>query len=140
MGLHCLKKHVLSTNFHWQQKRGKNMQIFYNICNLLTTFQMSCIYHQVAILAYKILRFEINLKVVFRIKNRLSSKFSFKDKISKEMRSLLCYKFHCSSCNATYYGKTKRHFKVRVSANMGISACTGKNIKSPKILLCVIIC
>ena len=21
MGLHCLKKHVLSTNFHWQQKR-----------------------------------------------------------------------------------------------------------------------
>ena len=22
MGLHCIKKHVLSTNFHWQQKRG----------------------------------------------------------------------------------------------------------------------
>ena len=21
MGLHCLKKHVLSTNFHWRQKR-----------------------------------------------------------------------------------------------------------------------
>ena len=31
------------------------MQIFYNISNLLTTFQMSYIYHQVAILAYKIL-------------------------------------------------------------------------------------
>ena len=26
----------------------------------------------------------VNLKVVFRIKNRLSSKFTFKDKISKE--------------------------------------------------------
>ena len=31
------------------------MQIFYDISNLLTTFQMSYIYHQVAILAYKIL-------------------------------------------------------------------------------------
>ena len=75
----------------------------------------------------------VNLKVVFRIKNRLSSKFTFKDKISKEMRSLLCYKFQCSSCNATYYGKTKRHFKVRVSEHMGVSARTGKNIKCTKI-------
>ena len=31
------------------------MQIFYEISNLLTTFQMSYIHHQVAILAYKIL-------------------------------------------------------------------------------------
>ena len=31
------------------------MQTFYDISNLLTTFQMSYIYHQVAILAYKIL-------------------------------------------------------------------------------------
>ena len=48
------------------------------------------------------------------------------------MRSLLCYKFQCSSCNATYYGKTKRHSKVRVSEHMGVSARTGKNIKSTK--------
>ena len=31
----------------------------------------------------------VNLKVGFQVKNRLSSKFTFKDKISKEMRSLL---------------------------------------------------
>ena len=31
----------------------------------------------------------VNLKVNFRIKDRLGSKFTFKDKISKEMRSLL---------------------------------------------------
>ena len=74
----------------------------------------------------------VNLKVVFRIKNRLSSKFAFKDKISKEMHSLLYYKLQCSSCNATYYGKSKRHLKARVSEHMGISACTGKNIKSYK--------
>ena len=74
----------------------------------------------------------VNLKVVFRIKNRLSSKFTLKDKISKEMRSLLYYKFQCSSCNATDYGKTKHHFRVRVSEYMGVSASAGKNIKSIK--------
>ena len=74
----------------------------------------------------------VNLKVVFRIKNRLTSKFIFKDKISKETHSLLCYRFQCSSCNATFYGKTKRHFKVHVSEHMGASAHTGKNIKSTK--------
>ena len=45
------------------------------------------------------------------------------------MRCLHCYKFQCSCCNATYYGKTKLHFKVRVSQHMGVSARTGKNIK-----------
>ena len=60
----------------------------------------------------------VNLKVVFRIKNRLSSKFTFNDKISKEMFPLLCYKFQCSSCNATYYGKTKHHSKVCVSGSL----------------------
>ena len=48
------------------------------------------------------------------------------------MGSLLCYKLQCSSSNATYYGKTKRHFKVHVSEHMGVSARTGKNIKSTK--------
>ena len=31
------------------------MQIFYDTSNLLTTFQMSYIYHQITILPYKIL-------------------------------------------------------------------------------------
>ena len=48
------------------------------------------------------------------------------------MRPLLCYKFQCSSCNTTYYSKTKRHFKFHVSEHMGVSARTGKNIKSTK--------
>ena len=48
------------------------------------------------------------------------------------MRFLLCYKFQCSSCNGTCCGKTKRHFKVRVSEHMGVSARTDKNIMSAK--------
>ena len=43
------------------------------------------------------------------------------------MRSLLCYKFQCSSCNST-----KRHFKVCVSEHMRVSASTDENIKSTK--------
>ena len=70
--------------------------------------------------------------VVFRIKNRLGSTFIIKDKISKEVRFLLCYKFQCSSSKATCYGKTKLHFQVCVSENMGVSERTGKNIKSAK--------
>ena len=74
----------------------------------------------------------VNLKVVFRIKNRLSLKFTFKNKLLKEMHSLLCYKFQRSSCNAANYGKTKLHFKVLVSEHMGVSVRTCKNIKSTK--------
>ena len=48
------------------------------------------------------------------------------------MCSLLCCKFQCSSCNASYYGKIKRPFKVRVSEHIGVSARTSKNIKSTK--------
>ena len=48
------------------------------------------------------------------------------------MHFLLRYKFQCSSSNATYYGKAKRHFKVCVCEHMGVSARTGKNIKFTK--------
>ena len=33
-------------------------------------------------------------------------------------------------CNATYYDKTKRHFKVRMCKHFGISVLTGKRVKS----------
>ena len=51
------------------------------------------------------------------------------------MLSLLCYSFQCSSFNAAYYGKTKCHFKFHVSELMGVSARTGRNIKSTKIFV-----
>ena len=53
-----------------------------------------------------------NLKVVFTSTRRLSNCFSFKDRIPKSILSGLVYQFKCSDCNVTYYGKTKRHFKV----------------------------
>ena len=45
------------------------------------------------------------------------------------MRSGIDYKCKCTSCNATYYGKTKRHLKVRIYEHLGISALTEKSIK-----------
>ena len=74
----------------------------------------------------------VNFKVVFRIKNSLSSKFTFKDKISKEMHFLLSYKFQCSSRNTTYYGKNKCLFKIRVSEHIWVSPHAGKYIKFTK--------
>ena len=45
------------------------------------------------------------------------------------LHSNLVYKF---KCNNMYYGKTKRHFKVRASEHIGITPLTGKKVKSPK--------
>ena len=42
----------------------------------------------------------------------------------------LAYKYKCGGCNATYYGETKRHFKVRICEHLGISHITGKMVKT----------
>ena len=44
----------------------------------------------------------------------------------------MVYKYKCSDCNATYIGKTKRHSKTRFSEHLGISALTGKTVKTEK--------
>ena len=41
----------------------------------------------------------------------------------------LVYKYKCGGCNATYYGKTKRHFKVRICEHFGISHLLEKKVK-----------
>ena len=41
----------------------------------------------------------------------------------------LVYKRKCGGCNATYYGKTKCHFKVRICEHLGISHLTEKKVK-----------
>ena len=70
-----------------------------------------------------------NVRFVFQTKCKISNFFTFKDKIPSLLRSSVVYKFKCGSCNATYYGKTKRHFKVRMCEHLGISALTGKRVK-----------
>ena len=48
------------------------------------------------------------------------------------MRSHLLYRYSCSSCNVTYYGKTYQHFFTRAVEHMGISNFTSKRVKNVK--------
>ena len=51
---------------------------------------------------------------------RVKSFFTFKDKLPKILLSGLVYKYKCGACNATYYGKTIRYFKIRICEHLGI--------------------
>ena len=70
-----------------------------------------------------------NLKIVFASPVRVKSFFTFKDKLLKMLLSGLVYQYKCGGCNATYYGKTKRHFKVRICEYLGIPRLSGKKVK-----------
>ena len=39
------------------------------------------------------------------------------------------YQYKCGGCNATCYGKTKRHFKLRICEHLGISQLTDEMVK-----------
>ena len=41
----------------------------------------------------------------------------------------LIYNYKCGACNASYYGTTKHHFKVRICEHLDISHLTGKKVK-----------
>ena len=65
-----------------------------------------------------------NLKIVFTSLVRIKSFFPFRYKLPKMLLSGLVYKYKCGGCNATYYGKTKRHFKVQICEYLGIPHLT----------------
>ena len=48
----------------------------------------------------------------------------------------LFYQYKCGCCKASYYGKTKRHFKVRIFEYLGTSHPTEKkvNIDNNKLM------
>ena len=70
-----------------------------------------------------------NFRIVFQSECKLISFFTFKDKTRISLCSSTVYKLKCRGCNATYYGKTKRHYKVRMCEHLGVSALNGKRVK-----------
>ena len=72
------------------------------------------------------------LKIIFRSKCRLNTLFRFKDPLEKKTRSGIIYRYMCSNCKVTYYGKTFRHFYTRAAEHMGISNLTEKRLKNVK--------
>ena len=69
-----------------------------------------------------------NLQII--VKSPCSSLFCFKDKLPKHLLSGVVYKFTCSSCNATYIGKSLRYLKVRASEGLSVSHLIGKRVVS----------
>ena len=72
------------------------------------------------------------LKVIFQSPCKLNSLFRYKDSLQKKIRSDIVYRYMCSNCKVTYYGKTYRHFFTRAAEHMGISNLTGKRLKCVK--------
>ena len=52
--------------------------------------------------------------------------FDLKIHLGKKICSGIIYRYKCSNCKVTYYGKTFRYFYTRIAEHMGISNLTGK--------------
>ena len=61
------------------------------------------------------------LKIIFQTGNRLKNYFRFKDRVPETLQSNFVYKFKCGSCTTSYYSKTYRYIKVRISEHQGVS-------------------
>ena len=72
------------------------------------------------------------LKVIFQSPCKLNSLFRYKDSLQKEIRSGIVYRYMCSNCKVTCYGKTYRHYFTRAAEHMGISNLTGKHLTCVK--------
>ena len=69
------------------------------------------------------------LKFILQSPCKLNSLFRNKDSLQKKIRSDIVYRYMCSNCKVTYYGKTCRHFFTRAEEHMGIPNLTGKCLK-----------
>ena len=70
----------------------------------------------------------VDLKIAFRANKPIGRLFTFKDRVPSHDCSSVVYKFTCSSCQATYYGKTSHHFIVRCREHLGINR-EGNSVK-----------
>ena len=50
---------------------------------------------------------------------KIGSFMSSKSKSPDYLKSFVVYQFNCSSCGATYVGRTTRHYSVRVKEHLG---------------------
>ena len=78
------------------------------------------------------LSLQIRTKIIRVIKNKLphsNFRIPFQTKPNLIIFFTFIYKSKWGDCNATYYGKTKRHFKVTMCQHLGVSALAGKRVK-----------
>ena len=70
----------------------------------------------------------VDFKIVFGANKPIGHLFPFKDRVPSHVCSSVVYKFMCSSCQATFYGKTSCHFIVRCREHLGINR-KGNSVK-----------
>ena len=61
------------------------------------------------------------MQIAFKNQINLSKVFHFKDGLPYNLVSCVVYKFQCGRCNASYYGETDKHLKVRSGEHIDIS-------------------
>ena len=74
---------------------------------------------------------QVTVRVTFKPIMTIRSFFKFKDKVPAKLQSSAVYKYTCSCCNATYIGKTKRQFHVRIFEHLGRSIRTNRQLSKP---------
>ena len=74
----------------------------------------------------------ISFQILQVNKRTIGSLFPYKDRLPKELKSSIIYKFSCASCQASYVGSTTRKLIERVSEHLGKSARTGNVSLVPK--------
>ena len=69
------------------------------------------------------------LEMVFRITQRMSSCFRFKDAFPRSLLSRVIYEYKCPRCNSRDIGSFCRYWEKRLEEHFHMSALTGKPIK-----------
>ena len=67
------------------------------------------------------------IRFIFQPDRRLSSLFSFKDRIPKLMRSRI-HKYSYQCCRTFCFSQTRRHFHTQISEGMRVSPLMGKKL------------
>jgi hypothetical protein len=73
------------------------------------------------------------LRIIFKTSCRMSSYFSYKDKIPKSLISGVIYKYTCANCKVSYIGCTARYWEKRLEEHTHISALTGKPLSGVQV-------
>ena len=74
---------------------------------------------------------DTSFHVIFVNPFTIGSIFSHKEKLPKEMRNSLVYKFSCAQCASEYIGSTSRLLASRVAEHSGRSLRTGRVLAHP---------
>ena len=68
----------------------------------------------------------VKLQFVYKSPKQLSSIFKFKDLLPPLVCSNIIYKYLCSGCSATYYGKTSRNLNICCYEHLGTNKSGSK--------------